>query len=52
MQNEIPDIRIEDIKYKNSNKCAPNIDFKDGSCLSLMLLQIMAKTYNKNSFTK
>jgi hypothetical protein len=52
MDDNIPDIKIEDIKSNKSNKCAPNVDFKDGSCLSLMLLQIMAKTYNKNKSDK
>lgn len=45
----IPYIDIEDVKPKDitATKCAPHLEFENGSCIPLELLIEMAKAYNK-----
>jgi len=45
----IPYIDVEDIKPKDisATKCAPHLEFENGSCIPLELLIEMAKAYNK-----
>ena len=44
----IPYIDIEDIKPNDisATKCAPHLEFENGSCIPLELLTEMAKAYN------
>jgi hypothetical protein len=45
----IPYIDVEDVKPKDisATKCAPHLEFENGSCIPLELLIEMAKAYNK-----
>lgn len=45
----IPYIDVEDVKPKDitATKCAPHLEFVNGSCIPLELLILMAKAYNK-----
>ena len=45
----IPYIDVEDVKPKDisATKCAPHLEFENGSCIPLELLIEMAKSYNK-----
>ncbi len=45
----IPYIDEEDVKPKDitATKCAPHLEFENGSCIPLELLVEMAKAYNK-----
>ena len=45
----IPYINVEDVKPKDisATKCAPHLEFENGSCIPLELLIEMAKAYNK-----
>lgn len=46
---KIPYIRVEDVepKDKSATKCAPHLEFENGSCIPLDLLIEMAESYNE-----
>jgi len=46
---QIPYIDVEDVKPTDisATKCAPHLEFENGSCIPLELLVEMAKAYNK-----
>jgi hypothetical protein len=47
MEN-IPTINVDEIKPL-SNRCAPNVEFVDGSCLTIAQLSVLADEYNRHS---
>jgi hypothetical protein len=48
LKKPIPFIKIDDVMPKNldATKCAPHLEFKDGSCIPLELLIKMAESFN------
>ena len=46
---ELPEIKSDDIKPFDANdtRCAPNIEYKNGSCMDVKLLSKLAHAYNK-----
>lgn len=49
INNEFSKINIDDVMPNNPNltKCAPHLEFENGSCIPLELLVKMAEAYNK-----
>lgn len=49
LKKPIPFINIEDImpKHQSATKCAPHLEFKNGSCIPLNILIKMSDSYNK-----
>ena len=47
--NQFPKVNIDDVMPDNKNltKCAPHLEFENGSCIPLDLLVKMAKAYNE-----
>ena len=53
LKKQLPSIKEEDIipKDKTAIKCAPHLEFENGSCIPLELLIYMAESYNKYNET-
>ena len=49
LKKPIPYINVEDVMPTDpsATKCAPHLEFENGSCIPLELLIEMAETYNK-----
>ena len=49
IKEQLPEVASEDLKPidENDTRCAPDIEFKNGSCMDVKLLSALAIAYNK-----